>query len=144
MPMRGMEVEPVPQADQIPTHMIALVHGHHRHVAVQIAINGETNIRGDETASNDGEIAICIAGVAIEFVHGLRLGGVGLNVVVEIPTVVFVDDEIGRHKFAVNILRSTIGTSHALLGDDDGSNESGVSIMTLEIMRVIKPNNRAG
>ena len=68
----------------------------------------------------------------------------GLNIVVEVPTVVFVDDEVGRDKFAVNILGSTIGTSHALLGNDDGSNESGVGVMTFEIVGVIEPHDRTG
>src|SRR5207247_7462213 len=123
--------------------MVALVHGHHRHVAVKIAIDSQTNIRGNETASDNGKIAIRIAGVAIELVHGLRLGGVGLNIVVEVPTVVFVDDEVGRDKFAVNILGSTIGTSHALLGNDDGSNESCVGVMSFVIVVVIQPLDRS-
>ena len=63
---------------------------------------------------------------------------------IEVPAVVFVDEEECSHELAVNILWGAIGTSHAFLGDDDGSNESGVGVVTFEIVRVIKPNNRAG
>src|SRR5438034_11828389 len=124
--------------------MVALVHGHHGHVAVKIAIDSQTNIRGNETASDNGKIAIRIAGVAIKLVHRLRLCGVGLNVMVEIPAVVFVDEEERSHELAVNILGSAIGTSHTLLGDDDGSNQPSICVMTFKIMRVIEPNDRTG
>src|SRR5260370_6163231 len=132
MPMRSVEVETISQANEIPAHMLALMHGHHRHVAEKIAVHGRTNIRRNEPTSDDGEIAFSVRRTALKLVHGLRLGGMSLDVVVEIPTVVFVDDEKRSDKLAVNILGSSIGTGHTFAGDDDRADQSGVSIVDFE------------
>src|SRR5207302_4908652 len=117
--MRSVEVETISQADEIPAHMLALMHGHHRHIAEKIAVHGRANIRRNEATSDDGKIAVSIRRTVLQLVHRLGLGGMSLDVVVEIPTVVFVDDEKRSDKLAVNILRSSIGTGHTFAGDED-------------------------
>ena len=119
MPMRSVEVEAVAQADQIPADVIAFVHSHHRHVAEQIAVDGGANVRRNEPATDNREISVGIAGAAVQLLNRLRLGGVGFNVVVQIPAVVLVDDEERGHELAVNIFGRSVGTCHAFLGDDD-------------------------
>src|SRR5258708_16596710 len=89
MPMRSVEVETISQANEIPAHMLALMHGHHRHVAEKIAVHGRTNIRRNEPTSDDGEIAFSVRRTVLKLVHGLRLGGISLDVVLDIPTFVF-------------------------------------------------------
>src|SRR5258708_3613236 len=81
--------------------MIVFVHGHHRHIAVKIAVDSQANIRSNETASYN-------------------------------------------RKFAVYILGSAISPGHALLGDDDGANQSSVGVVTFEIVGVIEPDDRTG
>src|SRR6266849_3486688 len=144
MTMRSVEVETVSQADEIPAHMLALMHGHHRHIAEKIAVHGRTNIRRNEPTSDDGKIAVSIRRAVFELVHGLRLGGVSLDVMVQIPTVVFVDDEERSHKLAVNILGSSIGAGHTFTGDDNRADESGVGIVTFEVVGMIEPDNGTG
>src|SRR5258708_24029118 len=122
--------------------MIVFVHGHHRHIAVKIAVDSQANIRSNETASYNRKIAVRVRGAVLELVHCLRLGGGGLDVVVQVPAIVFVDEEERSHKFAVYILGSAIRTGHTLLGDDDGANQSGVGVVTLEVGGVIGPDDR--
>ena len=95
MPVRSVKVEAIAQADQIPPHMVALAHGHHRHIAVKITIDSQTNVRGNETAPDNGKIAICIAWASVELLHCFGLSGVGLDIVVEVPAIVFVNQEVG-------------------------------------------------
>src|SRR6266704_1194737 len=44
VPVRGMEVETIAQANQVPAHVVAFVHGHHGHIAVKIAVDSHANI----------------------------------------------------------------------------------------------------
>src|SRR5437870_1573064 len=63
---------------------------------------------------------------------------------VQIPTVVFVDDEERSHKLAVNILGSSIGAGHTFAGDDNRADESGVGIVTFEVVGMIEPDDGTG
>ena len=69
----------------------------------------------------DGKIAVGVDGGGLELVYGLRLGSVGLDIVVEKPTVVFVNQEVSGHKLAVNVVGSSIRASHAFAGHNEGA-----------------------
>src|SRR5438445_13391922 len=105
MPMRSVEVETISQADEVPAHMLALMHGHHRHIAEKIAVHGRANIRRNEATSDDGKIAVSIRRTVLQLVHRLGLGGMRLAVQFAIPTVVFVYDQKPSDKIPVDFLR---------------------------------------
>src|SRR5579864_9001882 len=132
--MGRVEVETIPQTHHIPAHVIALVHGHYWHIAEKIAVDSRTNIRRYKATADDRKIPISIRWTVFELVHRLRLGGVGLDVVVQIPAIVLVDDEERSHKLAVNVLGSTVRASHTLPRDNNRADQSSVGIVTFEVV----------
>ena len=63
--------------------------------------------------------ALGIGGAGIELVHAFGITRVRLDVVIQIPAVVFVDKKVCGHEFPIHILGRSIGTRHPLARDDD-------------------------
>jgi hypothetical protein len=74
-------------------------------------------------------------------IHALGIGGVVPNVVVEIPTLVFVQRDEDGNELVGDILRAAIGKRHAAAGDDDDAKEAGGDIAKFIGVRVVEPEN---
>ncbi len=73
-----------------------------------------------------------------QFLHPLGIGGVGLYVVLEIPTGILIEHNEKVYELAVHIFRSAIGPSHAPRSDDDRPYQP--ALQRRIAVRVIKPN----
>jgi len=86
VPVCGVEIEPEPDCHQVPAHMLALGHGHHRQVAVLHAIDRVPEVHARESDGvGEIEASLLVHWDELVLVRALRIVGVMLDVVVEEP-----------------------------------------------------------
>ncbi len=144
VPVRRVRVVEVAESGHVPAHVIVFVHHHHGHVAVNVSVDGPLDISVGKARAGDGaEDPGC--GDGLEFVP-VELGGignVGLDVVVEIPALVFVEGDEDGDELLVHVLGMTVGPGHAAAGDDDAAEQSRGHVAQLVAVGVVEPEERA-
>ena len=73
-----------------------------------------------------GKVPFGVGRNEFQFVHSLGIGSVGLDIVVEIPTGVLVENHVEIDELAIHIFRLAIGPGHAARGDDDGADQTAL------------------
>ena len=127
--------------DQIPADVLTFFHRHHRPGAVDVAIDGGAEVLRGKAGSEEREHSIAVDGLAFILVHALRIRGERLDVVVEVPAHVLVEDQEKTDKFTVHILGAAIGAGHASRGNDDRPDQAAGYVALLVNVRVIEPHD---
>src|SRR6267378_560456 len=78
-------------------------HGHHREIGVLEAVDGGSEIGEGETGTEKVVIAQMICGRVFQLLDMRGIAGVSVNVVLQIPTGIFIDDHEQGDEFAVNV-----------------------------------------
>jgi hypothetical protein len=77
VPVGRVRVVEVAERRDVPAHVIALVHDHHRHVAVDIAIDRPFDVGGRKAGGGDGAgHAVGRERAEISAMHAIGIGGV--------------------------------------------------------------------
>ena len=74
----------------------------------------------------------------------LRIGDVGPDVVVEIPTFVLVNGDVHGGEFMVDIFGAAVGEGHAAAGDDESAEETGGDVAKFVAVGMVEPEDGAG
>ena len=80
-------------------------------------------------------------GLPFILVHALGILGEGLDVVVEVPARVFVEDQEKTDELTVHILGVAFRAGHASRGNDDRPDQAAGYVALLVSMRVIEPHD---
>ena len=144
VPVRSVHAELFPKRDQIPANTFAFLHGHHWAGPVDVAVDRELGVGNGEARTHARKIALVVHRGEFEFLHSLRIAGEGLNVVVEVPTDVFVKQHEEADEFAVHIFRLAVSVRHPSPGDDHRADQSAFHIFQLLCVRVVEPDDRTG
>src|ERR1700693_2405080 len=77
VPMRGVEIERayVTHIQEIPTYALALLHGHHRPVAVEVSIDGKLVVGLGESGAREREASLRIGVVVGPLTNRFLVGG---------------------------------------------------------------------
>src|ERR1039458_3728307 len=85
MPMWSVPVDCSTEGDKIPTDSLPFFHCHQRSVGIHVAVDRGAQVCAAESGADEGESSVEVGRLTFQFVYALRIGGVGLNIVVEIP-----------------------------------------------------------
>src|SRR6516225_8370400 len=142
MPVRSMKIKPHAHGHHVPTHVLALAHGHDGTVAVHVTVDGVFEIAHCE-AMPEGQIGIAIRVRRYEFeaIELDRIGDMGTDILIEIVALVFVHDHEKGEELVINVLRRTVRAAHPASGDYNGPDEPGIHVFRLVVMRVVDPHH---
>src|SRR5208282_2278927 len=144
VPVRSMEVEPVAEGYHVPAHVLATLHGHHGPVAVDVAVDRPLDGGIAEAAAGKEVVAGAIHRRDVVSLYSFWIGGVGLDVVVEIPALALVVSHEQGHEFAIHVFGRAIGASHAAARDHQGADEPGIDVLGLLDMGMVEPDHGTG
>ena len=132
-PMGRMEIRDITHIEQIPAHTLALLHDHHRPVAVEISVDGELEVGFCESVARERDVHVLIVHVGVSLVQRLLVGGadVGGHVLIHIPALVFVERGKEREDFSVDVLGHAVGVHLASASHDDGAHQAGSHVFVL-------------
>src|SRR6202162_4241915 len=146
--MRGVEIERahVTYIQQIPAYTLALFHGHHRPIGVEVSVDGKLEVGLGESGAREREVSLRIGKVGALPLERFLVGGadVGGNILLRIPTLVFVKCGEESDDFAVDVFGSAIWVSLASPGHDDGPHQAGSYVFVFVDARLVRPDDRAG
>ena len=145
-PMRGVEIDHIAHIQHIPAHMLALFHGHHRPIAVEVSVDGKLEVGLGKSFARERDVHVQIGKFGVSLIERFLVGGadVGGNVLLHIPTLVFVKCGEESEDFAVHVFGSAVGVSLASPGHDDGPHQAGSHVFVFVDVRVVHPDDRAG
>src|SRR5262249_4001343 len=87
-------------------------------------VDGALEVGGSKAAASRGKISLVIDGIEFQFVQPLLIGNMRLDVLVEIPTGVFIDNHEQRDELAVNAKRTAVRLRLSAGVDDNGPDQA--------------------
>ncbi len=145
VPVRRVRVVEIAEGGDVPAHMVAFLHGHQRHVAVDISIDGPLDVGedkacvGDDSGHSRGRKC-----TKLTLVYSLWVGSVFADVVVEIPTFVLINGDEHGYELMVDIVGAAVRAGHAPAGDDETSDQAGGDVPQFVAMGMVEPEQRVG
>src|SRR5271169_2632383 len=144
VPVRSMEVEAVAEGYHVPAHVLATLHGHHGPVAVDVAIDRPLDGGIAEAAAGEEVMPRLVERHDVVCLYSFRVAGIGVDVVLEIPTATLVVSHEQGHKFAIHVFGRAIGASHAAARDHQGADEPGIDVLGLLDVGMVEPDHGTG
>src|ERR1035438_7603543 len=85
VPMWGVNTKPLAETDEIPANALTLFHGHGGSSSIDVSVNRELSIGNRKAGAGGSQIPIGVDWNELTLIHTLRIAGISLNVVVQIP-----------------------------------------------------------